>query len=187
MSTRRPSYALAVRALILDPESAGLDELLARRRRSGLDRLDEVWEGILHMVPAPSHAHAQLVHQLAVILDPLARAVGLDPTMGQFNLGDGEHDFRVPDGGLHRPGAATMWHPTAALVVEVVSPGDESWDKLPFYAAHNVDEVLIVDPQRRSVDWLALAGDHYEPAEHSALIALGAAELAQRLDWPRLS
>jgi Uma2 family endonuclease len=77
-----------------------------------------------------------------------------------------------------------MWHPTAALVVEIISPGDESWEKLLFYAAHHVDEVLIVDPDTRQVHWLGLAGDEYQPIERSALIDLGPAELAQRIDWP---
>jgi hypothetical protein len=36
---------LLVRTVILDPPSAGLDELVQRRARSGLDRLDEIWEG----------------------------------------------------------------------------------------------------------------------------------------------
>lgn len=104
--------------------------------------------------------------------------------MHEFNLGESEHDFRVPDGGLHRPGAGGIWHPTAALVVEIVSPDDETWQKLPFYAAHGVDEVLIVDPEERSVHWLGLAGDEYSEVERSGLIELGAAELAERIDWP---
>ena len=33
-----------------------------------------------------------------------ARAAGLRPTMSEFNLGESEQDFRVPDGGLHRDG-----------------------------------------------------------------------------------
>ena len=33
-----------------------------------------------------------------------------------FNLGESEEDYRVPDGGLHRPGATGVWHGTAALV-----------------------------------------------------------------------
>jgi hypothetical protein len=51
-----------MRTLVLDPPTAGLGELLERRRRSGLDRLDEVWEGVLHMVPAPSGEHAYISH-----------------------------------------------------------------------------------------------------------------------------
>ncbi|MDQ6805505.1 MAG: Uma2 family endonuclease [Actinomycetota bacterium] len=173
-----------MRTLILDPRSAGLDELLERRRLSGLDRLDEVWEGVLHMIPAPSFEHARITQQLAELLGPLASSAGLMAAMGEFNLGESEHDFRVPDGGLHRSGAAGVWLATAALVVEIVSPGDETWEKLPFYAAHNVDEVLIVDGAERKVDWLALEQGEYRPVERSALIDLGAIELAERIDWP---
>jgi Uma2 family endonuclease len=51
------------------------------------------------------------------------------------------------------------WFATAALTVEIVSPGDETLDKLPLYAAHQVDELLIVDPDKRTVDWLAVDND----------------------------
>lgn len=172
-----------MRTLVLDPPTAGLGELLERRRRSGLDRFDEVWEGVLHVVPAPSHAHASIEWQLAALLRPAARAAGLEAT-GQCNLGESEHDFRVPDGALHRPGACGTWHATAALAVEVVSPGDETWEKLPFYAAHDVDELLIVDPQERSVSWLALEDGEYRPVERSGLVDLGALKLAEQIDWP---
>jgi len=103
--------------------------------------------------------------------------------VGQSNLGESEHDFRVPDSALYRPGAQGTWHPTAALVVEIVSPNDETWEKLPFYAAHNVDEVLIVDPRERSVSWLGLEQGEYRPIEHSRLVDLGTQELAGQLDW----
>ena len=175
-----------MRTLVLDPPTAGLEQLIERRRHSGLDRLDEVWEGVLHMVPAPSHAHGDLESQLHTILRPLARAAGLT-MIGQSNVGEGEHDFRVPDGAIHRPGASGTWHPTAALVVEIVSPGDESWEKLPFYAAHMVDEVLIVDPQERSVSWLALDGERYSPTERSGLVDFGASGLAHLIDWPPIA
>ncbi len=136
------------------------------------------------MVPAPSFAHARITQLLAEVLGPLATAAGLVPAMGEFNLGDSEHDFRVPDGGLHRSGAAGVWLSTAALVVEIVSPGDETWDKLPFYAAHQVDELLIVDPQKRTVAWLALERGEYLPVDRSRLITLGPVELGERIDWP---
>lgn len=175
-----------MRTLVLDSSTAGLDGLLERRRRSGLARLDEVWAGVLHMIPAPSLAHAYIAQQLAELLGPLARAAGLESAMHEFNLGNSERDFRVPDGGLHRPGAAGTWLPTAALVVEIVSPGDETWEKLPFYAAHDVDEVLIVDPAERKVHWLGLAGGQYREAPRSGLIELGTDELAERIDWSRI-
>jgi Uma2 family endonuclease len=169
--------------VVLDPLPAEIAALLERRRRWGADTHDEVWDGVLHMTPAPSHAHAVLNAALTALLREPAAAAGLAVT-DAFNLGDSKEDFRVPDGGLHRPGAAEMWHPTAALAVEVVSPGDETWQKLPFYAAHHVDEVLIVDPQQRKADWLALDDGQYRPIERSGLIDLGPAELAGQIDWP---
>ena len=54
-----------MRALVLDSSTAGFDALLDRRRRSGLARLDEVWSGVLHMIPAPSLAYARIAQQLA--------------------------------------------------------------------------------------------------------------------------
>jgi Uma2 family endonuclease len=136
------------------------------------------------MVPGPSIEHADISQQLAVLLDGPARAAGLRPTMSEFNLGESEHDFRVPDGGLHRPGASGVWQSTAAMVVEIISPGDESRQKLPFYAEHKVDEVLLVDPGDRTVSWLALCDGEYQPVQRSRLIELGPAELAERLVWP---
>jgi Uma2 family endonuclease len=170
--------------VVLDPYAYELDALKERRRISGLDRLDEVWEGVLHMVPAPSYGHARLGQQMAEILGPLARGADLEAAMGEFNLGDSIEDFRVPDGGLHRPGTEGVWLHTAALVVEIVSPGDESWEKLPFYAAHEVDELLILDPEKHTVDWLGLEDGEYRPIERSDLIDLGPAGLAEQIDWP---
>ncbi len=86
--------------------------------------------------------------------------------------------------GLHRPGTDGVWLPTAALVIEIVSSDDESWVKLPFYAQQGVDEVLIVDPQKRSVDWLRRVGEGYAAVDRSGLIELDGDELAHLIDWP---
>jgi len=169
--------------LVLGTPPPELEALLERRRQAGADRLDEVWQGVHHMVPGPSFEHGRITQQLAVLLDSPSTDAGLLP-VGEFNLGESEHDFRVPDAGLHRPGAAGVWLSTAALVVEVLSPGDESWQKLPFYAAHDVDEVLIVDPAERTVTWLGLRDGAYQPIQQSALIELGPTELAAQLAWP---
>jgi Uma2 family endonuclease len=170
--------------LVLDPPPHELKELMERRRESGLHRLDEVWEGVLHMVPTPSGPHAYIAQQLAEFLGGPARTRGLVPAMHEFNLGESEDDYRVPDGGLHRAVPRATWFATAALVVEIVSEGDESWQKLPFYASHSVNEVLIVDPSERVVHWLGLVDGAYRELEQSALIDLTPGELAQRIDWP---
>ncbi len=170
--------------LVLGTPPPELEALLERRRLADVDRLDEVWQGVRHMVPGPSFEHARVATQLTLLLDAPARGAGLLLAMHEFNLGESEHDFRVPDGGLHRPGAAGMWLSTAAIVVEIISPGDETWQKLPFYAARDVDEVLIVDPTERSVTWLGLRVGEYEPVGRSGLIELGPVELCEQVDWP---
>ena len=156
--------------------------MLERRRRLGQDHFDEVWEGVLHMNPAPSGRHGDLESQLHVILRPLAQSAGLR-MRGQFNLGQ-EADYRVPDAGLHHDDTDRVYYATAALVIEIVSPGDESWEKLPFYAAHGVPELLIIDPQQRTVSWLGLEAGDYPHLKRSRLVELGADELAGRIDWP---
>lgn len=171
--------------LVRDPQPVEFEALLERRRRLGQDRFDEVWAGVYHMNPAPSFEHQRISQQLAVLLDPLARGAGLVPVIGGVNIGQ-QDNFRIPDGSLHRPGASGIWLKTAALAIEIVSPGDETWDKLGFYAAHGVDELVIVDPEQRQVHWFVLdpTVDEYAHAERSRLIDLGPAELSERLEWP---
>ena len=170
--------------MVKDPAPAEFEALLERRHRLGQDLLDEVWEGVYHMNPAPHSRHSQVQQQLAELLGPLARDAGLAPRLGIFNLGQAD-DYRVPDGGLLRPGRDAVYVPTAALVVEIVSPGDDTWEKLEFYAAHRVDELLIVDPEKRRVDWLGLtSAGEYARVERSKLIDLGPAGLADEIDWP---
>jgi Uma2 family endonuclease len=171
-----------MRTLLPDPPPAEVQAMLERRHRLDQDRKDEVWEGVYHVVPAPNFGHARISQRLAEALGGPARAAGLEPVMAVFNLGSPE-DYRVPDGGLLDPGASGTWLPTAALVVEIVSPNDETWDKLPFYAAHHVDELLILDPATRTIYWLTLADGRYQPVNRSALIDLGPAELARLIDW----
>jgi Uma2 family endonuclease len=119
-----------------------------------------------------------------VILDRPAHDAGLFPSVGGVNIGAGIDDFGVPDGGLHRTRPREVWFDTVALAIEIVSPGDETWEKLPFYAAHHMDELLIVDPDQRKVHWLALVGECYEPISRSEPIALGPAELEAQINWP---
>jgi Uma2 family endonuclease len=170
--------------LVLDPPPVQLEQLLEHRRRIGADTHDEVWEGVYHMVPGPGLPHSMLVLQLAEILAPFARRAGLHASV-EFNLGV-KDDFRVPDLGVHRnrPHGTGIWIATAAIVVEVLSPGDETWKKLPFFAAHEVDELLVVDPDTKSVAWYSLQAEGYEQVERSEIIDLSATELTHLIDWP---
>ena len=75
----------------------------------------------------------------------------------------------------------------AVLVVEVVSPDDETFDKLAFYADHGVREVLTADPQERQVRvWRldgAAAGEAHE-VEHCEVLDASAAALTAAVRWP---
>ena len=178
------AHAWTMPVLMREPYPDEVVALLRRRRQLGLDRFDEVWDGVLHVVsPGPSYEHGRIVQALAESLPRLARPAGLDAVLQPVNIGSSSDDFRVPDGGLFRRGTAGTWLPTAALVVEVRSANDESWEKLPFYAAHRVDEVLIIDLDDRAIHWLGLRDDGYAPIERSTLIDLGPADLPGLLGW----
>lgn len=170
-----------MRTLLPDPPPVPFDQLLAQRSGFGADRRDEVWEGVLHVNPPASHEHERLVMLLGRLLGPYADAAGLELT-GAVAIGH-SGDYRAPDLALHRPDAAEQWHPTAALVVEVTSPNDETWGKVPFYAAHRVDELLIVDTHEQQVQWRAIEGGEYRPIEKSRLIDLGPSEVSKRTGW----
>lgn len=162
----------------IPPELA--DEV-ARRRAWGADKRDEVWDGEYRMVPPARGAHGSVLGEIYRLLWPLAKPAGLTVIV---ELGVGEpRDFRVPDVGVVRE-MHEVWFPTAAIVVEVLSPRDRSWEKLGFYAAHEVDEVVIVDADERTVVWLARRGGTYAEVERSEVLAVAVAEIAGRIDWP---
>lgn len=170
--------------VLLGERPPELETWLTRRRELGQDRYDEMWAGDYHVAPGPSAEHAIVDSRLARLLWPRAETVGLVASTA-FNLGTPD-DYRVPDGGLHRASPQGVFVSTAAMVVEVVSPGDESLAKLDFYARHAVDEVLIADPERRTLRIWALrsgAAD-YEESGVSDLVAVTADELAVELGWP---
>ena len=173
-----------MKTVVLGSVPPEIEAMIEHRHATGADLFDEVWEGEYHMAPAPHGAHGRLEWEMAVILRPLAQRAGLYDT-GPFNLGE-PTDYRVPDAGLHRTSKTATWNPTAALVVEIVSPDDETWAKLPFYAAHHADEVVIVDPQDRRVTWLVRVGERYEPTEQSTLLDVATADIAGQIDWPSI-
>jgi Uma2 family endonuclease len=53
-------------------------------------------------------------------------------------------------------------------VIEVRSPGDESYDKLPFFAKLGVTEVVIVDRDSKRIDVFHLPSGQYLQQEPDA-------------------
>jgi hypothetical protein len=172
-----------MRTVVLGPPPPELAALIARRRQLGLDKYDEVWDGEYHMAPMADFSHGFVQSQIAALLGPLAEAAAVVST-GPFNLGS-PNDFRVPDWGLLRDAPMVLWVPTAAVVVEIESPDDETWEKLPFYASRGVEEVLIVSAQRRSVTWLIMEGNEYVRYPASRLLGPKSAALESRIEWPQ--
>lgn len=135
------------------------EKMLDERRRHGLDVRDEMWDGVLHVVPPPGGPHQRLSTKLTVRLSLLAEALGLVPHMetGLFRDPD---DYRVPDQLYCRPEhTSDRGAEGGELVVEVRSPGDETYDKLDFYAALGVREVLVVHPVERRVEVFRAVGE----------------------------
>lgn len=161
------------------------DEVVAwleRRRALGNDRFDEVWEGVLRVVTGPGDPHGDLYAQVAELLGPRARAAGLKPRV-QSNIGE-RYEHRVPDYAIFRETVAPVWNPTAAVVVEVLSPRDPAYQKFDFYRRCDVEEILIVDGARHAVEWYAATADGYARAPGSALLGITEDEMLAVTDWP---
>ncbi len=131
-----------MRAVVLDMDKRSI----AERHRLGLDKSDEMWKGVLHMVPPASERHQSIEAELLVALRPRAHARGLRirPETGVFA---GSDDYRVPDVVAYSEEARSDRgvDGAPALVVEVRSPGDETNDKVPWYLERGAGEVLVVD------------------------------------------
>jgi Uma2 family endonuclease len=157
--------------------------LLGKRPPEVEDLYDEVWGGEYHMAPAPHGRHGQVDFELAAILRPLARRAGLRGS-GPANIGTPD-DYRVPDQSFFADQTPQTFNPTAEIVIEIVSPDDESRNKFDFYFRAGVKEVAIVDPNTRKVEWYTRGDSGFWPADGSPLLGISAAELTRKIDWPR--
>ena len=157
-------------------------ELIERRRSLGLDGYDEVWNGVYVMAPFAHSNHGRLKSQLVYALEQRARSAGL-LSGDSFNLGE-KDNFRVPDAGYHRELPGVLYVPTAALVLEVLSPDDETFAKFDFYAAHGVDELMVADPEARTIRCWHLVDGAYVEQPRSALLDVEMSTLVAEVDWP---
>jgi Uma2 family endonuclease len=150
--------------------------LLEERRARGADRWDEMWEGELHMVPPPSEQHQALGTKLVRALAPLAEARGLEARYetGLFRP-DVENDYKVPDQLYARPEFRSErgFEGRASLVVEILSPNDETYAKLDWYASVGVGEVLVIDPATRGVELFANRDGRMSPVQPVVVECLG--------------
>jgi Uma2 family endonuclease len=155
-----------MRALIVAPDPEWLEE----RRRFGVDGQDEVWDGVLHVPPDPTNDHQRFEGLLEYVLRPLVVARGLEiyHQISIFDPRDHKRNYRRPDitviDPVHLLPRGTEG--PVALAIEVLSPDDESREKLPYYAARGVQELWLVDPATRAFEVYTLRG-----AEYFAIVA----------------
>ena len=138
--------------LIRDPEFG--NRIRSERQSMGLDRWDEVWEGVYVMAPLPNDEHQFLQSRLNTILDLVVGLNGLGEVRAGVNVSDRVvewmQNYRCPDLAVFLKGTAaqnhsTFWVGGPDFAVEIVSPEDSSRDKLSFYASVGVRELLIID------------------------------------------
>ena len=175
-------------ARVLITDDAVAAELISQRRASGVDTYDEMWNGVYHVVPAGSQRHGQAQAAIIAVLREWAwpRVPALEVT-GPINVGT-PHSYRVPDAAVLASdvGDDAVFVPSALMVVEVLSPGDDSLKKLDFYLNRGVSEVLIVDPQNRSLELRALQGNEYVVVDSSSIWgarSLPVVEMRRAMGW----
>jgi Uma2 family endonuclease len=172
---------------------------LEERRRNGLDHKDEVWDGVLHVVPPASLQHQSFAADLMIVLKAIAKPLGLEAyhEVGVFDRVGRETNYRTPDVVVASPQylSARGVEARAEIVIEVLSPDDESRKKFEFYAGCGVPEFWIVHPVTRAIEVYELRNGAYSerPAAPDGTIeaprlglALRVVEAADRLGgWQR--
>lgn len=157
-----------------------LEALIRERRRKGLDLFDEVWEGVLHMTPAPSPEHQRIVSELHVALHALAQQGGRGRVFLAVNLVDPAReldDYRIPDlSFVCRENLGIVedafLRGGADVVIEIESPDDETRDKLPFYGRIGVREAILIDRDTKAIERFANEGGELKKREASPAAVL---------------
>jgi Uma2 family endonuclease len=146
------------------------EHLLAWRKSTGADRWDEIWDGTLHMPPAPTREHQDFVDALKIWLELFWAAPEGNRVHREVNLaaegGWPDRDFRIPDLILLTPDRFGIdrneyFEGAPLVVVEVHSPGDETYDKFDFYAKLNVPELWTIHRETKAPEVYVLQGSRY--------------------------
>jgi Uma2 family endonuclease len=137
------------------------ERFIEERKICGSDRWDEVWEGVYIVTPLPNNEHQRIVSRLVGILVEVITSSGLGEVFAGVNLsdvdGDWEHNFRGPDVAVFlKAGKAidcgTHWRGAADFLVEIISPGDRTREKIAFYDRIGVVELLVIDREPWSLE-----------------------------------
>lgn len=147
-------------------------QLRAQRKARGIDQHDEVWEGVYVMSPIADNVHQELVGALTAAFHQVIRAAGLGEVYPGINVSDRVErwtkNYRTPDVVVILNGSTAQnhdkfWTGAIDFVVEVVSRGDRSRRKLPFYSRIGVRELLLVDRNPWRLTLFRQQGNTLEP------------------------
>ena len=142
---------------IVSLEPGELKRLIRRRRRSGGDRYDEVWDGVYVMAPLADNEHQRLGTRAGDRLPERARtgSNGLQIFAG-CNVSDQpkrwKRNYRCPDVAVFLPGnpaedRGSHWFGGPDFAVEVISRFDRVPREVRLLAKVGVRELLLVDRQ----------------------------------------
>ena len=157
-------------------------ELLARieqRHATGLDLWDVWWVGVYGIVTAPTREHQRLLKTLVNLLDTRI-ADPASEVLPDINIGLDKQDARVPDIAVLKVDVqltSPAFVETAEMVVEILSPGERSSEKLPFYARWGVGEYVEIDLAHRTVQMLRNQDDRWLPIERCQVVDLSLDEV----------
>ncbi|MBI4585270.1 MAG: Uma2 family endonuclease [Planctomycetes bacterium] len=144
---------------------------LEDRQRKGWDRWDEMWDGVLHMPPMPNREHQDFEGSFETYLRTrwaLNRDVKVFHQINVASLGGWPHDYRIPDlvilseKRLQLIDRNDYFEGAPEVVVEIRCPGDESVEKLEFYAKIGISEVWIIDRDTKKPEIHLLKGKKYK-------------------------
>jgi Uma2 family endonuclease len=146
--------------------------ILEWRRKTGADRRDEMWEGVLHMSPEADREHQDLEGCLEGWLRQHWARPRRAKVYHRINISTAEvgnqwtDNFRIPDLVLltrdrFHIDRKTYFAGGPNVVVEIRSPNDESEEKLPFYASIGILEVWIIDRDTKQTDLYVLEKGTY--------------------------
>jgi Uma2 family endonuclease len=137
---------------VLDQREA--EKIIEERRQRGARTGEEVWDGVIHIMPNPNNEHDQLAVFFVTVFNLLFGLGKPNRVQAAPNISDRAagwtENFRNPDMAMFLADTAaedegTHWNGGPDFLLEVLSPKDKAREKLPFYAKIGTHEVLILD------------------------------------------
>lgn len=147
-------------------------ELIRERQARGIDKYDEVWNGVYVMSPLASNPHQRLVTRFTVIFDTVLDGPICGEVLPGANVSDRrkgwEYNFRDPDitvvlEGSRAVDCGTHYMGGPDFLLEIKSPRDDTEAKVPFYSQVQVRELLIVHRDTRELALYRHDGQELRP------------------------